>query len=128
MGDKSWAWNQLLLPDIGMAASWVVPLLLGVIVAGFVLYRQNKTMSVILGIVTICASYFFLCWKLGRDITECSKTQPMCGEGSFLVDILYAGMCVVNILALMGCMFLFRKILARRKSNVQEENQMDVET
>ena len=112
---SAWAWNEILLPEIGEVASWLVPFLLGAVVAGFILRRQKTTPSIVSGIVTVCASYLVLGWNLGRVVDECSRTS-MCGEWSFMNYALYFVMCAVNSLALAAFIFLVNKIQVRRKS------------
>lgn len=49
---SAWVWNEVLLPEIGWGASWLVPFLLGVVVAGFILRRRKTTPGIVAGIVT----------------------------------------------------------------------------
>ena len=113
---SAWTWNEVLSPEIGWVVSWLAPFLLGVVVAGFILRKRKTTPGIVSGIVTICASYLVLCWNQGRIVDECSRTQYMCGEWSFLNYALYFVMCAVNSLALAAFIFLVNKIQVRRKS------------
>jgi hypothetical protein len=127
VSDRLWIWYGLLLNEIYSSASWLVPFLLGVITIGFLL-RRRKMLGFVVGGFTISISYLLLWWKLEKDIEECSKTQPMCGEWSFLELLLYATMCATDLLALIGFMVLADKVQPwwKRKSNALTRNQADV--
>lgn len=117
----AWAWQELILPEIGWVAGWFVPFLLGGLAAGLMLFWRRAILGFVSGTVIIIVSYQWLCWKLGNDIAKCSKTT-LCGEWSALAYGLYYVLCAVNVLALAGSVALFRSTRAKLAQPLPPDN------
>jgi hypothetical protein len=117
----TWRWDEILWPDIGFAASWLLPLVLGVVVAGLLRLRWKRPAGLATGALLIGLAYQALCWNYERHIAECSQTS-LCGEWAILTYGFYYVTCAVNVLALAGCMALLSRYRANQKPAGQPEN------
>lgn len=115
--------QQFISIDLEKLAIWIIPLFLGVIIASIGIKRRKPVPGAISGIIVIIAFYLFFIWDYERGLSECITKLPACGDMSFLAYPVYAGLCIINTLAVLGLTLLMVELTRIRKSKRNIETQ-----
>jgi hypothetical protein len=116
--------DELILSNIGGAAAWLIPLLLGCIAAYFLVRKGRTIAGFSAGVVMISASYIFLIRQALHSIDECAQHPSLyCEESVAFSSLVYAIFLGANLAALIGFVVLVNQLRVRRELNAHAEKQ-----